>query len=159
GLVDVRVDYSHRFLAKLALGLGFTLLGMPFLNSPYAQQLRRALREGDFRKRGEIAVRKTGFDSRANDVLSRVLYLRGAWVLAFLPSTNDLSLAICTPTGRTATVVVSDDPAIWRDAATVEFQYGLVFVIQPQQQFFEGPIPLPQFREHQVGGVSITRLA
>ena len=40
--VSVRLDYSHRFLAKLALGFGFRLLGEPFLASPYTQDLRRA---------------------------------------------------------------------------------------------------------------------
>ncbi len=158
--VSVRLDYSHRFLAKLALGFGFRLLGESFLASPYSQELRRAMWERDFRQRENFTVRGTDFLSgELREALGPVLLVRGAWVLMVQPSAGDLALAICTPTGRTATIAVSDNPTIWRGAASKQVRDGAVFVIQPEQRFFEGPIAPPQFLAHQAGSISIPRLA
>ena len=156
----MRLDYSHRFLGKLALGFGFRLLGEPFLASPYSQDLRRAMWERDFRQREKLNVRGTDFSSsELRESLGRVVLIRGAWVLLVQPSASDFALAICTPTGRAGTIVVSDDPAIWRGAASSQVRDGAVFVIQPEQRFFEGPIALAQFLAHQAGSISIARLA
>ena len=158
--MSVRLDYSHRFLAKLALGLGFRLLGEPFLASPYTQSLRRAMWERDFRRRRKLSVRGTDFlRAELKESLDQILFVRGAWVLLLQPSEVDFALVVCTPTGSMATVVLSDDPMIWRATASARVQDGTVFVIQPQQRFFEGPITLPQFLAHQARSISIARLA
>ncbi|WP_312135570.1 HNH endonuclease [Brevundimonas sp.] len=124
--ITTTVDFSNRFLAKLALGLGRETFGDAFLFTPYAQYLAHALREADFQKRQAIPVRGSGFFSASSEQFD-ILPIKwpGAWILMTLRISDQSILAVVTPSGKVMTVQVSDDPALadpsglWSDAGTV----------------------------------------
>ena len=53
----VQVDVGNRLLAKLALAVGYQLLGKPFLETEYSKTLRAAFREADYEKQKKSLVR------------------------------------------------------------------------------------------------------
>lgn len=148
---EIRIDYSRRFLVKLALGLGFTLLGDAFLSTNYAKTLRLALWQRDIRKRSKLPVRGTDFHSGPTPHLGDALGIRGAWVILIDSADECLCLSVFTPTARTATIVISDDPMIWQPMLPEEMSVGTVFIVQPQRKLFSGPIALPTYLAHKSG--------
>jgi hypothetical protein len=49
--VNIPLDPDHRLLAKLALGIGYRVLGPNFLATQYSYLLRQGMREKDYRER------------------------------------------------------------------------------------------------------------
>jgi hypothetical protein len=74
--VILAVDTGSRLLAKIALALGYKLLGGDFLTTPYAADLRKALWERDFSARQQIPIRGSGY-LHGEDPLGAVTYPHG----------------------------------------------------------------------------------
>jgi HNH endonuclease/Protein of unknown function (DUF2934) len=150
--VPVRLDMSGRFLAKVALGLGFNLLGEAFVATAYAQELRSAVHESDQRKRSALRVRGSGFLLGPHDNAgARILSWSGAWTILIKVIANELCLTICSPSGHMMAVVVSDDPALWADGKLQNYQDGQVFLLLPQRSECSAPVVLPDFLAHRSG--------
>jgi hypothetical protein len=148
---EIRLHCSTRFLAKVALGLGFKLLGEVFISTPYGQELQRAFRESKAQKRATLKVQRTGFLHAVRDGASQLLRWDGAWVLLLKAATDVLSLTICSPSGYVMRIVISDEPSLWSESRLEVYREGQLFLIVPPRDEFLGPIPLPEYLAHRSG--------
>lgn len=152
-------DVGTRMLVKLALGAGYKLLGADFLETDYALHLRAGLREGNPEKRRLIPVRGSGFLAESGfAALSSILSWPGGWVLMIHNLQGQLALNVVAPSGRSMTVLVSDDRAL---VATLGATYdeGVVWITVPPAEEAVGPIPLPDYLAHQTSTISLPALA
>ena len=150
--VPVRMDVPKRFLSKIALGLGFNLLGDAFLATPYALQLRAVLHESDAQKRAAMDLRASSYlQSVVDGPLTQTLRWDGAWVLVIAIISGTLSLLVSTPSGRLLAVAISDDSALWANGRLKDYQLGQAFLILPQRREFVGPVSLPEYVLHRWG--------
>lgn len=145
GHMVVDLDYSTRFLCKLALGVGREVLGDAYLRTPYAGYLSRALKEANFAARQTIPVKGSAFFGGLTASLERLpLKWPGAWVLILLPVGNQPGLVVVTPSGKMMAMLVSDDAevsAIWRE----RFDEGEVYLAVPAAAEAIGPVPFPDY--------------
>lgn len=139
------VDFSSRFLAKLALGLGRETLGDAFLETPYARLLSHALWERDFERRQAIAVLGSGFFGELSKRLEGLsLSWPAGWLLITQTSNERRLLTIVTPSGKAMAIQVSDDPELI-DTSGAWSKDGQVFLAIPPAGEAIGSIPLPDY--------------
>jgi len=154
--ISIRMDYDQRFMAKVALGLGFKHLGESFLDTTWASLLRQTLWAKTVAEQDRLrSIGSGGFD-KSDEALHRVLKWDGGITIALLPAGPRLGL-LFRVFGRSYSVIVSDDPGVWSRCGGLG--HGLVWVIIPQREFSEGPIPMIDFVSHQQGHTAIPALA
>lgn len=90
GKITIQIGFEQRFLAKLALGLGYNLFGQAFLNSQYSQTLRNAMWEKDLNKRSKLINFSDYFEDNENTF--RYLTIEGVHTLVLLPVIDTLYL-------------------------------------------------------------------
>ena len=149
--ITVPLDVGSRLLAKVGLAVGYQLLGKQFLETEYSKTLRTAFREADYEKRKKSLVRGTGYlgDSLGKSV-EQMLRFAGAWVLLIWRTRECLGLHIITPSGKTMSVVVCDDP-ILMEKLDEEYDNGVVWVTLPALETAIGPLEFPNYIAHQIG--------
>lgn len=99
-----------RWLSKIALGLGHSLLGESFRSHPYRKTLQAALWTKDIKERASLPVKGSGYFSQAADL--SFLARPAAWVLVVRVADNELSFFAVTPMGRSLHVLICDDPQL-----------------------------------------------
>lgn len=157
--IVIPLDASSRFLSKLALALGYKVLGRDFLKTPYASTLRRGFREADPAKRQNIQVMGSGYlGAQRLGGAEAVMKWPGAWVLCVLITQDKLHLVVVTPAGKTMIVLVCDDPALIA-ALPQDVREGQVWLTIPALGEAVGPIPIPAFLAHQIGAAVNVELA
>lgn len=140
----VDLDYSNRFLCKLALGVGRELWGEAYLKTSYAGHLSRALWERDFEVRQTIPVRGSGFFGGLTAKLSRLpLAWPGGWLLLLMKAGGLPCLVVLTPDGKAMITLLSDDPAL-ADALPISDE-GEIHVVVPAVGTSAGPIPFEDY--------------
>jgi hypothetical protein len=155
----IRFDVGNRFVAKLGLAIGYKLLGTPFLQTDYAKNLRKGFREADGEKRRHIPMRGTGFvHEQSLGGAEKVLSWPGAWVLLLKIVNHLLCLSVISPSGKTMTVLVCDQPALVARLDTA-YQDGSVWMTIPSLGEAVGPIPLPAYLAHQMNVLPLPELA
>jgi hypothetical protein len=91
--LKTKPDYDHRFMAKLALGVGYSLFGDDFLRSNYAKELRKGVwfRAGEMLPlvRGQPALQ-----APAEPNLLRLTGLKDAVTLVIFPVQDELVLIL-----------------------------------------------------------------
>jgi hypothetical protein len=145
----IRFDLANRMLAKLGLAVGYKLFGRSFLETDYAKNLRRGFWEANIEKRRDIPVRGSGFLSQDGiGGAEEVLAWPGGWVLTVNIVEGNLGLSVISPSGRSMTVMVCDDPTL---VSRLEGSYrnGGVWITVPAAQDAVGPISLPEYLAHQ----------
>ena len=148
----IQVDFSDRFLAKLSLGLAHTILGEGASSSPYADELRKMLWSQDPSSRDSISLRGTGFwNTGPLAEVSEVLKWKGAWCLLLSSVGDGFGFALTTPRGRFMSMMISDDPSVWRRDVDPTLLNGGVFLFVPQRSKVIGPVPIFDFLAHQLG--------
>jgi len=90
-IIPFQIGFEQRFLAKLALGLGYNLFGQAFLNSEYSQTLRNAMWEQDLQKRSELIGYSNYFDENEDNF--RFFRMEGLHTLILFPAIDVLHLA------------------------------------------------------------------
>ncbi len=86
---------GNRFLSKLALAIGYNLLGKEFVETDYATELRKAFREVNLDKRKKLEVRGSGYLSGMNfNGAEKIVGWPGGWVLMLKKVENSLGLTI-----------------------------------------------------------------
>lgn len=156
--ISVPYDLGNRFLAKVALSVGYKMLGRPFLESEYGQQLRYAFREADATKRQSSKVRGTGYlQPSPMENIAEQLAWSGAWVLLVIVINGALSLNVVTPTGKIMTILISDDAALVAglDKEVID---GVVWLSIPALGEAVGPLSLPDYLAHQTKAKSAPAL-
>jgi hypothetical protein len=156
----IRLDLSHRFLAKIALAVGYKTLGKEFLDTDYGKALRQGFREVDPKKRKNLPIRGSGYLGPVNlGGAEDILKWPGAWVISLVPIGSDrLSLNIITPAGRSMSVLVSDDSALIGKLNKTE-RDGRIWLTVPALGEAVGPIPLPEYLAHQTKSMPVAALA
>ena len=156
--ITVPVDVGNRLLAKLALAVGYQLLGKPFLETEYSKTLRTAFREADYEKRKKSLVRGSGYlGDMLGKSLEQLLRFPGAWVLLIWRFRECLGLHIITPSGKTMSVVVCDDPSLLEKLDEV-YDDGVVWLSLPALETAIGPLEFPTYIAHQTGKRGLSTL-
>jgi len=153
--VKIQLGFEHRFLAKMALGLGYNILGTRFLGTEYARYLLAALWEKDPTARSMIPVRGTGFLNAQDTLLNQIIGWAGAYTIMLYALHDWFVLSFHLPSGKSMRIAISDSPQLCQAADIEEYHNGSVFLIIPQCGRFLGPIPLPEYLSHQLGNIRI----
>jgi len=147
-------DVGTRMLAKLALGLGYKLLGASFLNTPYAAHLRAGFREADAEKRRTIPVKGSGYLAGSKLAeLGSALTWTGGWVLVVQRAHGQLLLTVVAPSGQLMTVAISDDAALVSTLDNV-YDEGVVWITVPPAEEAVGPKALPDYLNYTLNGAA-----
>lgn len=144
----ISIDLDHRFLAKVALGLGYTLLGPEFLRTGHALNLRTAMRQPNSERRAEIPLRGTSYLGQGADL--KPMAFPGAWVLYMVVIANHLVLSIVTPRGKTMTIGISDSPHLWAHSDSQLFSLGYFYIVVPALGTAVGPLTTPEYLNHKL---------
>lgn len=151
---SIPFDAGARLLAKLALGIGYKLLGRDFLQTPYAATLRQGLWERDINARRSIPVRGSGyFGGHDFGPAAPVMCQPGGWVLLVKVTAGDLSLSIFTPSGKTMCVLISDDNGLI-DQLDPAYREGQLWLTIPSLGAGLGPIWLPDYIAHRINEIA-----
>lgn len=144
-----RLDFSQRFLAKLALGVGSNLFSADYCRSPYADELRRALWPSYPNAGSELSI--YGTDLLRHTALdgSRLSGLPGTWSLCLIAVNEGFGLSITTPGGRNMVVMITNEPRKWTGPDLRAYGLGQFYFVVPERQIFAGPISTLDFINHQ----------
>jgi HNH endonuclease len=148
--LPLQIDFADRFLAKLSLGLGHTILGPAVSASPYADKLRNLLWSRDTSIRDQLGVKGSGYWQQ-DPAAAELLNWPGAWCLVLTALPQGFALNLSTPGGRLMTMNISDDPSLWASDTIAKYYPGLVYIIVPQRRAVFGPIPVLPFFAHRSG--------
>jgi HNH endonuclease len=146
--LKLSVDPDHRLLAKLALGIGYTLFGQKFLHTAYAGYLRQGMREKDRVKRAQLPIRGVGFLNSVSSNALRVLAFPGAWVIQLKIVETFFMLSIVTPLGNSMIIVISDSQELWNETIFEPYQEGVFYVVVPAAATAVGPISTSDYLSH-----------
>ncbi len=152
---------DQRFLAKLALGLGFTTLGDKYLETDHAKTLRTALWQRDPTAGvGKQVFGRSYFCPEGDTFPAKFLGWPGAWVLWPTVIDDALSMIVVTPSGKWLQIQVSTDPGLWAGSRLAQGMEGsVVYVLVPQLGLKVDPVPYPEYLAHKLGNKSNAYLA
>jgi hypothetical protein len=148
--IEQREEFSRRFLAKVGLGLGANLFGDDYIQSPYAAELREAMWE-QTRPDETSGVRGTDLMQEIGLQNTRLNGLRGVWSIMMKTYPNTFALLITTPSGRSMTLQLSDDPRFWSSERFRPYHDGAFYFVVPERSIFSDPVGLLDFVGHQNG--------
>lgn len=149
--IAIAMGADGRFLAKLALAVGYKLFGARFLQTPYGLDLRMAFREANPEKRRQMPIRGSGYLRSVNlGGIEEKLRWPGGWVLLLLRHFNTLSLSVQSPSGRSMVVQVTDDANLLQELGS-KYRDGVAWLTVPPAATAIGAIPFPEYLAHQLG--------
>lgn len=149
--VSINVQFDYRFLAKLALGMGYKLLGDDYLITTYYNDVRAALWARDPDARQGIPLRGASFLSSREDQTAELLSHPAGYIVRLHIIANDFVLSLNLPSGKVMHVSMSDSPQLWEEPRFDHYRQGVMYLIAPQLGRFVGPVSLPQFIAHKTG--------
>jgi hypothetical protein len=145
----LNIGFEQRFIAKMALALGYNILGREFLATANARGLRHIMRERDIALRATAGVRGAGYLSEG-DKTAEFLGWKGAYAIRILSTGKELALTLQLPSTRAIHIVMCDEPELW-SKSDIQQTLGMVFLILPQLGRFVGPISMLQYIGHRSG--------
>lgn len=158
--MPLRIDFADRFMAKLALGLGHTIIGSEYHTSRYADELRKILWSRSPSERDDSKVLGSGYwQAREFADLSEIIGLPGAWTISITAVDDGLVASVCTPLGRLMNVVISDDISPLSHSIREMYHMGVLYFAVPQLKTFIGPVELPKYLAHRTGSRVLPELA
>lgn len=159
--LSLRLDFSDRFLAKVALGIGANLFGNIYCSSSYAGELRKLLwRNSKSDDEGSPQVFGTSFwQDKDLRPISQYISLPGAWTILLQGLKDGFALCLFTPGGRCMSMSISDDNSLWASPEFKLYHEGAVYFAIPQRDLFVGPVPLIQRIAHGLGNLVNPTLA
>lgn len=156
--VTINTQFDYRFLAKLALGMGYKILGDAYLKTPYCGDVRKALWAKDAQTRETIPLRGANFLNSSEDKTAELMSHPAGYVVRLHIVGNDLALSLNLPSGKVMHVSVSNSPELWAGADFEPYRQGVTYLISPQLGRFVGPISLPQYIAHKTGVGTVPEL-
>lgn len=154
----VRTNPADRFLPKLGIALGYQLFGAPYLDTQYAQTLRRALWERDDAVRETLPVVGVGyFSSESRGLFGDILKWPAGWVLLIKRQKEKLMLSVVTPSGRGMQGLICNDPSLVAGLSP-DHDEGTVWITVPPLSQAVGPIGLPDYLAHKLGNATSPHL-
>ena len=157
--IAIAVDTGSRLLAKIALALGYKLLGRDFLSTPYAADLRKALWEREFSVRQQIPIRGSGYLYAADPMAAAASPMAwpGGWVLLVKVVEGKLGFSVFTPSGKTMVILICDVAGLIA-ALPAEYTEGRVWLVVPPLGRSAGPFGLADYLTHITGNQPIAGL-
>ncbi|SDF01385.1 HNH endonuclease [Paracoccus isoporae] len=147
-----------RFLAKVALAVGYQLFGYDFTATDYAKELRKGFREADPMKRPQLKIYGSGYLRGVNlGPVGDQLRWPGGWQLAILHLSEKLALVATAPTGRVMCIQITDDVSLL-DRLGSEYRVGVCWVTVPPAQTAVGPMAYPEYLAHMIGAIQVPSL-
>jgi hypothetical protein len=141
--ISIAMGFEERFLAKIALGIGFKYLDDSFASSDDANLLREFMNEKDWEKRKNIGVKFTGIipkmGNHDSDFLKDITTWKGGHTILLLPFGEMLSLWVNFYEHHTFGVLITKDKNHWDGKID---KSGLLFVLTPTLKKFTGPLNL-----------------
>jgi HNH endonuclease len=148
--LDLR--FADRFLAKLALGLGYNIIGSGYSATAYADQLRKLLWIRDPSDVSEIEVLGTDYwQADQFDSVSKTIGLTGAWTILLRALREGLLVSVCTPGGRTVNMGICNDASLLSRPTIERCYMGELYFAVPQRKAFIGPVSLAQYLSYRSG--------
>lgn len=152
--LQIPLNLGVRFMAKVALAIGFKVFGDAFLATDYARDLRQGFREANDRKRGALPVKGASYLSTPEDANAiSALAWPGGWLLSLHRGSEGLTLSVISPSGRLMTIVITADAALL-DTLPADYDVGRAWLTIPPLGLAEGPFPLDAYVAHVGGGAS-----
>ncbi len=146
---SIQTDFDQRFLAKLALGLGYRCFGERYLKTRHITTLRSWVKEGDPQKRNSLpSISTSYFDSDLK--ICRLLSWKGGIILT-LQGVGSLLILNFLAFGKVMHTIVSDDPGLWNLDEKFRNGDGICYLIIPQRSYFWGPHSLSKYIAHKNG--------
>ncbi len=150
--VAMNVGFDHRFMAKLGLGIGYNIMGTPFLASSSAAKLRAVMRESDIEKRAAVGLIGSDFLNARGDKTGAYVGWSGGYTIWLRPDIDRFYLSLYLPSTRAIHLVISDEPALWSRPEFDQYkQLGRIYIIVPQISEFVGPLSWPEYFGHRFG--------
>ncbi len=156
GQIVMDLDYGMRFACKLALALGYKLIGEQFIGSNDCNLLRRGFREANFQKRQTLPIRGTSFYSNENQELSEVFRIENCWSLVFMVVEEQANLSIISPIGNSITIRITDEAGLVENIEA-EYGEGWVWIVNPFSEE-AASISVPDFIAHKCGVKNIVEI-
>lgn len=146
--VTLGVEYSHRFLSKIALGLGSLTLNPSFKQSKSATLLRQVMWSKDITTRQKIEVPRTSFPMDMNGVQNwqRFLTWQGGHAIIVINLGGKLALYMNFYEVAGASIMISNEPEHWSG----RIKEGIVYVISPGLQKYVGPLNIGALLAHKI---------
>ncbi len=145
----IGTDFGHRFMAKLALGMGALFLNDSFLKSNEAKRLRDFMWEKDPDARGDIQIAGTTFLSQSLLPVARLVGWSEGHVILMIPIDGKLILAPIFYGEQSASIVVSSDQDHWAGKVDID---GTLFAVVPGLRKYCGPISVGEFLDVKFNG-------
>ncbi|TDL79764.1 HNH endonuclease [Palleronia sediminis] len=156
--VAIALSADGRFLAKVALAVGYQLFGRDFIASDHAKELRKGFREADPKKRQQLKIHGSGYFPGVDlGPVGDQLRWPGGWQIAILRLPEKLALVTTAPTGRVMCIQITNDASLL-DRLGSEYQDGVCWVIVPPARTAVGPIAYPEYLAHMIGAVHVPSL-
>jgi hypothetical protein len=76
-----------------------------------------------------------------------------------MPVGHVLVLALTLPSGHVLATCISDEMELWATSSFGHHQYGVIYFIAPQANFFHGPVEMSHYLQHKLHGPTISELA
>ncbi len=133
---STKLDIEQLFFSKIALGLGYNLLGLEFLNTNHAEKLRENITDANKSNQDNIYRVCSPFFNEDKD-LNEKLAWKGGHTFILLPQGRYLLLLINLFGRQMFQVVISDSIELWRNNHNLI--QGQVYVLIPQRSLFKGP--------------------
>jgi len=140
--VPIGTDFGHRFLAKLALGMGSLLLAPDFVRSPDANLLRNAMWERNFDTRSTIPLAGSDFFRTTSPEVSNAFNWPSGHILLFQQFREHLCLCALIYGHLAAMVRITSQSQFWQGRIEAS---GTVFVIAPGLRRVVGPVNLQTY--------------
>ncbi len=127
--IAINLEFDHRFICKLALGVGFAIFGQEFLTQTTTSDLRR----GVWPVRGEAKPAIHGVPSwpLKNDAIAQIMHYPGAVVLYVMKARDHWGLTLSVDPKLTFTVAIG--PATMTGTG-INSEEGYALVLVPYLQ-------------------------
>lgn len=146
--LNLALDGEVRFLAKIALGIGYKLLGDDFANSESAKLLRGFMWAKDSKEREVYPVHGTGFSNINKDEnsMKELFGWEGGHVLSLTSVGGAIGLHITIYNTVTATIKIDDFKEEYKNI----IGDGLCYIIVPGLRKVVGPMKQIHFLQHKL---------
>lgn len=152
--IDVTAD--HRFLAKMAIGVGWKFLGERFLNNPAYEQLRNFMWGKNKAVRKAFSFRGKGMFDMDDDrrELARRLGWDGCHTLTIVNAKDDIVIFLVVYQKFVSHVKIAKNGEDYTD----QLGSGITFVISPGLKRAVGPMSYDAYNQYKVLGYGIPEL-
>ena len=160
--VSIKLGFDTRFLCKIALGIGFNILGEPFKDRAYAGELRKGLWSKTPDERKGLRIQGSGFlgggQMTIPDEVKQFMSIRGTWSLCIWRHDAKLAVHIHSPRRNHMSIVIEENCDGYDQSIINEYKDGVFYFVSPYRSMVVGPLCLAQILAHKLGEVEATEL-